>query len=69
MHKAKEEVSWEKTPAHVNNVDTALPVTSWQDRQVSALGSLHLGGGGWKEDERCSHPLPPAPLCPEMAKL
>lgn len=46
MHKAEGEISPEKVPAHVNNVGTALPISSWQDRGVSALGSLHLGGGG-----------------------
>lgn len=69
MHKAEGEISREKAPAHDNNVGTALPISSWQDK-----GSLPWVPCIWeevarKEDERHSHPLPPALLCPEMAKL
>lgn len=68
MHKAKGEISWEKAPAHVNNVGTALPISSWQDRGVSALRSLHLGEGGWKRRREVQPPSASCPVLPRDGK-
>lgn len=44
MHKAEGEISREKAPAHDNNVGTALPISSWQDK-----GSLPWVPCIWEE--------------------